>query len=288
MNFFKSLFVPAYMMFLMGLTGFALWNLTHGGPPLAWGGVMLTSAPLLMIIGYIVMTQSIARTSAHFPLVNLIGALGAALAVAGQLSNGGSFLPVDLAVGGWVGFLIYSYWYSGFAKRGSPQINLGSRLPNFTLMDTRGAKVTSASLTGRPTIFVFYRGNWCPLCMAQIKELAGRYKDISTLGVRVALVSPQPHENTIKLAKKYGVSFDFLTDRNNVAARALGIAMPWGVPMGMQMLGYQSETVLPTVIITDGNGLVVWAHETDNYRIRPEPDTYLQVLRDRGLVTAVS
>ena len=33
----------------------------------------------------------------------------------------------------------------------------------------------------------------------------------------------------------------------------------------MQLLGYDSDTVLPTVIITDQGGRILWAHETDNY-----------------------
>jgi hypothetical protein len=47
----------------------------------------------------------------------------------------------------------------------------------------------------------------------------------------------------------------------------------------MQMLGYDSDSVLPTVIITAQGGDILWVHETDNYRVRPEPATYLDVLR---------
>ena len=54
--------------------------------------------------------------------------------------------------------------------------------------------------------------------------------------------------------------------------------------MGMQMLGYDDDTVLPTVIITGRDGKIVWTHETDNYRIRPEPQIYLDVLRKHGVV----
>ena len=55
------------------------------------------------------------------------------------------------------------------------------------------------------------------------------------------------------------------------------------------MLGYDSETVLPTIIITNTNtkGHILWAHETDNYRIRPEPDTFLKVLREKQIATTV-
>jgi len=98
------------------------------------------------------------------------------------------------------------------------------------------------------------------------------------------MISPQTHKFTKGLAKKFDVSFDFLTDENNRAAQALGIASPNGLPMGMQVLGYDSDTVLPTVIITDTGGKILWVHETDNYRIRPEPETYLAVLRDNRVV----
>ncbi len=43
-----------------------------------------------------------------------------------------------------------------------------------------------------------------------------------------------------------------------------------------------SETVLPTVIITGTDGAVLWTHLTDNYRIRPEPSTFLEVLSANG------
>ncbi len=139
--------------------------------------------------------------------------------------------------------------------------------------------VTSAALTDKPSVWIFYRGNWCPLCMAQIREVADDYRRLEELGVRVALISPQPHRYTKSLAKKFDVTFDFLTDAGNRAAERLGIAHHNGLPAGMQALGYASDTVLPTVIITARGGEILWAHETDNYRVRPEPETYLSVLQ---------
>jgi peroxiredoxin len=90
--------------------------------------------------------------------------------------------------------------------------------------------------------------------------------------VRVVLVSPQPHRYTTSLARKFDVSFDFLTDDDNRAAEKLGIAHRNGLPVGMQALGYAGDTVLPTVIITAKGGEILWAHETDNYRVRLRTD----------------
>lgn len=288
MNFLKSIFISNFMMLAMGITVYAGWMLSQGGHPLAWAGVLLTTGPFMMVIGWLMMFKNVARTSAHFPFLILFGAVGSGLAGWAWYGQGASIVAPALAIAGWLGFVLYAVWYSSFGRMPSAKLKVGAPLPSFTVRDINGASVSSAKLTDRPAILIFFRGNWCPLCMAQIKELVKRYQDISALGARVALISPQPHRNTVGLAKKHGVQFDFLTDSGNAAARALGIGISHGLPVGMQMLGYDSETVLPTVIITDRNGKVVWTHETDNYRVRPEPDVYLEVLRCHGVVPAAS
>lgn len=289
MNLLKSMFISSYMMLATAIAGYAGWKLYEGGDPIGWGGAMLTSAPLMMVIGWMMMFKNVARTSAHFPVLNMLAVVGAGVSGWAWLAHGATPIAFGLAIIGLAGFVSYAYWFSSFGgRRPSAKLKVGSTLPVFTVKSASGAGVTSAQLTDRPAILMFYRGNWCPLCMAQIKELVGRYRDIEALGVRVALISPQPHANTVGLAKKFGVKFDFLTDEGNAAARTLGIDQSHGLPMGMQMIGYDSETVLPTVVITDENGKVIWTHETDNYRIRPEPDVFLEVLRRRVAVPAAA
>jgi len=278
----KSLFVSFYMTLVMVTTLFAAQSLISSQDYLTWGGVLLTTAPFLIVLSWIMIFQNVARTSARFPTLIVMGLIGVIFAVRGYVLGGSSLAPV-LAVGGFAGFLVYAYWYSSF-HRAASQLRVGQALPGFELRDTADNTVTSGSLTNKPTVWIFFRGNWCPLCMAQIKELVAQYQQLKELGVRVALVSPQPHRFTKGLAKRFDVPFDFLTDENNRAARLLGIAHPHGLPAGMQVLGYDSDTVLPTVIITDVGGKILWAHETDNYRVRPEPGTYLEVLRQTRVI----
>jgi peroxiredoxin len=288
MNLLKSIFISSYMVPAMVIAGYSGWMLEKGADPISWGGAMLTSAPLMMVIGWLMTFKNVARTSAHFPALNALAAAGVGLSGWAWVTHGASAIAFGLAILGWFGFLMYAYWYSSYGGRQpSAKIKIGSPLPSFTVKNASGATVTLAQLTDRPAVLIFYRGNWCPLCMAQIKELVSRYRDLEALGVRVALISPQPHANTVRLAEKFGVTFDFLTDQGNAAARTLGIEQSHGLPMGMQMMGYDSETVLPTVVITDQSGRVIWTHQTDNYRIRPEPDVFLEVLRrHRALLAA--
>lgn len=279
MNLLKSLFVSLYMMVAMVITVVAVRSLMATHDYITWGGVILVTGPFVLVFSRIMIFRNTARTSARFPILIVLGATGTLLASWGYVQGGSSLAPV-LAVAGLIGFLVYDYWYSSFNDRASSQLSVGNMLPEFELLDTSGSIVTSTSLTDKPAIWIFYRGNWCPLCMAQIKEIAGQYRQLQEFGARVALISPQPHKYTVALAKKFDVAFDFLTDKDNRAARTLGIDSPNGIPMGMQVLGYDSETVLPTVIITDAGGRILWAHETDNYRVRPDPDVYLAVLRE--------
>ncbi|MCH8135006.1 MAG: AhpC/TSA family protein [Proteobacteria bacterium] len=279
----KSIFVSFYMMAAIVITAIAGQSLWVTRDYLSWGGVLLVTAPFVVFLGRLMIFQNIARTSARFPTLIVLGIAGVVLASWGY-ARGGSLAAPLLAIVAWVGFVVYSYWYSSFGRQPSEQLQIGNSLPNFELTDVTGQNVSSSSFSDKPTIWIFYRGNWCPLCMAQIKELVADYKELQSRGVRIALISPQPHNNTIALAKRFDAPFAFLTDEGNRAAHALGISHPDGLPMGMQLLGYDSDTVLPTVIITDKGGRVLWAHETDNYRIRPEPGIYLAVLRENGIV----
>ena len=237
----------------MIITVYSTWAFLHSDQPLeqiSWIGPLLTSAPFMVLLSWLMISTSIARTSAHFPLLNGLGLLGVLIAGASFL-RGANVSALLIAIIGWLGFIIYAYWYSSFDRQANERLTVGQTLPQFQVKNIAGKIIDSSSLFDKATIWMFYRGAWCPLCMAQIKELAAQYQELQAMGVRVALIAPQPHKNTIKLSKQFDVPFDFLTDEANKAARTLGIENPQGLPMGMQMLGYDSETVLPTVIITN-------------------------------------
>lgn len=282
MNILKSMFVSMYMMVAMAIVVIAGRSLWQTGDYVTWGGVLLVAAPFMLLLSWIMVFKNIARTSAHFPFLTALATAGLALAIWGYFQGASVNAPI-LALVGWVGFVVYVYWYSSFGDRSSDSLEVGQDLPELEFRNVADELMSSKSLVDKAVIWIFYRGNWCPLCMAQVKELVGEYQEIHKLGVRVALVSPQPHKFTMSLARKFNVPFYFLTDEGNRAARALGIEHTDGLPTGIQVLGYDSETVLPTVIITDAGGKVIWSHQTDNYRVRPEPALYLQVLRDNGL-----
>lgn len=279
----NSLFV-AYFGAITAAACYAGWRLMQGGLTLGWLGVLLSTAPLVAYVSYALLSLRVARTSPRLPLIGAQAVLGAALAAYGALTSPAGWLPAALAAAFLLGFIWYAYSFAGFlGARPSRRLAPGQRLPDFVLHDSQGQTVTSALLFQRPMVLIFYRGNWCPFCMAQVKELAQRYREVEATGAAIAFISPQPQARSAALSQRFEIPARFLVDEGNALARALGIDSPCGIPTGLQALGYDSDTVMPTVVITAPGGRILWADETDNYRVRPEPDTYLGVLRREGL-----
>ncbi|MEO0981928.1 MAG: peroxiredoxin family protein [Pseudomonadota bacterium] len=274
----KSLLLTPALVVLSGVAVFALYQAATGGEPLAWAGVALAAAPLPAFVSYVMATEGTARTSANLPSALAAAAIGVALTLVGFAG----VLPVALAVGSFAALVWYVFVYSRFGRGRNAALQPGETLPDFTLEEADGAEVASSAFRGRPALFLFYRGNWCPLCMAQIKEVAAAYKRLAGMGVEVVLASPQPAGETAKLAKKFDVPFRFLVDRDLKAARALGIAAEGGVPAGVDAMGYGVDTVLPTVVAADADGRILFLDETDNYRVRPEPETFLAIFEQNA------
>jgi len=191
-------------------------------------------------------------------------------------------MPTAVALAAGLIFLMYVFWYSRFGRFDSSSLMVGSKLPEFSLKDLEGNQFDSSSLAGSPAVIVFYRGNWCPLCMAQIREIADRYREMTAMGIKVLLISPQSDEHSRELAARFDAPMTFLVDERNQVAEQLGIAIRNGVPLGIPG-GYEPDSVMPTVVVTSANGTILFSDQTDNYRVRPEPDIFLAILRRSGV-----
>lgn len=248
---------------------------------LVWWGALLVTLPIMTLFMRAMVLRDMARTSAQLPVVQGLALAGLALALIGSQNAADMDVALAEAIGGFVLLAIYIHWYSRLGRAKSEHLVVGNALPEFNLRDHEGVLVSSRNYHGAPALFVFHRGNWCPFCMGQIDELARRYQDLDELGVKASMISPQPMRKTSALSSRHNLDIDFMVDEGNAAARALGIEAKNALPMGLSLLGYATDTVLPTVIMTDAEGIILFADQTDNYRVRPEPDTFLRLFRER-------
>ena len=191
-----------------------------------------------------------------------------------QLASAAPLLAF-VALSGW---LAYVAWYSDLGDRSKDRIKLGKRLPTINLEDYDGNALSSSDWKGQKRLVIFYRGNWCPICTAQVNELGKFEKQFKELGVRITLISPQSHEKSRKHAKRVGMDYDFLVDVNNQAATQLGILQQGGLPKGFEVLGYETDVPKPTTFVVD-DGKVVFADLTTNYRLRTKPEDIIAALK---------
>jgi len=279
MKSIKSLFISLWLTVLGASAGWALWQLWQGAD-WRWLGVLASVLPALLFFGWLFALKP-PRTSANLPLLQGVTWLGLGLTVVANTLVGGCWISLSLSAVALAGLYLYIFWYSRYPRR--VQVETGALFPSVSLQQLDGQDIAIEAFRGAPLVLMFYRGNWCPLCMAQIREVAEQYQQLEKLGARVALVSPQPAGHSRELAAQFGVQFEFLVDRDNRAAQALGIVDRGNTPAGLEVLGYDSDTVMPTVYVLDADGRVLFAHLTDNYRVRPEPGLFLSVLAEAGV-----
>jgi peroxiredoxin len=243
---------------------------------LAWLGAAVATAALpLQLVGFYALRRG--RTSRNLTVTTVLASVATAVAVGASLFAGTPW-PAVVAILGLLTTQLYARWYSRLNRQHQASLEVGVRVPHFEVLDVDGTTVTSESFLGHPAAFVFIRGNWCPLCVAQVRELAASYQSLAARGIEVALISPQSLDETRALAERFGVAFRYLTDPGASAAASLGIRHIGGVPPGVTQLGYEADTVFPTVIVIDEAGTVVFSDQTDDYRVRPEPSLFIAAL----------
>ena len=285
-NILKSIFITSFIMFAIFIVFQSVIHIINHSFSYRYVGRLIVSFTIALLFINAMVFQNMARTSANLWYRTIIIILGFLIS-----TIGGGYYENNEIIGSspslilLIGWLIYVFWYSRFGQR-IHNFKVGSQLPYFELEDTNKNIISSKSFLGNPTILLFYRGNWCPLCMAQIKEISGQYKELESRSINMIMISPQPHHFSKSLVKKYNLNFKFLVDVDNKAAKHLDILHKNGLPAGMQLLGYKNDTVMPTVIITDKHGKIIFASLTDNYRVRPEPETFFKVLDESSKINA--
>lgn len=283
MNRLKSVFISLYMTLLAAGIFYSAFRIAIEGPTTPWMGLAIAS----IVPGAFFMRlflAPVARTSERLSWMPLMGFIAACIPA--TLAPNQPWALISALINGVVGPALYIRWYSRFGTRDNATLATGKRLPRFDLVDASGRRVTSKDLSKGTTLWLFFRGNWCPLCMAQIQEIAWDYQALAARGVRVCLISPQSEKNTQKLAKQFDVPMEFFTDPNNAAATALGILAKGGLPAGLQALGYDSDVPMPTALITRAGGEIIYSDLTENYRLRPEPQAFMAAIDAAGLGNA--
>ncbi len=167
---------------------------------------------------------------------------------------------------------------------------VGAKASGFELKDQTGHTVSSTELLSRGRLVVcFYRGRWCPFCVATLECMNLAYPAIQQAGAALVAISPQTVQQSFFMADQHKLRFPLLSDPHNEVARRFGLV--YGLPDDEKHIYRRSfvnlalangddtwELPVPATFVLDRDGTVLFASAKEDYRERPEPAEIVRVL----------
>lgn len=275
---FKRYFLTAFVAYNAVIMAVASYMVISKTGSQSWLGVMVAALQVVLFFGSLYLRKP-ARTTRLLGGITLI-IIGFTVYAAYKSMNyeGGNDSTPGFAFITCFGWITYLLWYSELERESSKLLKKGNKLPELLFQRPDASYVNSKDYHGAPTMYLFYRGNWCPICTGQIDEIYKNREKFKEKGMNVAFISPQKHSKSAKLAAKFNTDFDFLVDVDNKVATKLDILHKGAVPFGFEILGFKADAPYPTVIITNEKGKIIYLHDGNNYRIRPEVSELLNAV----------
>jgi len=159
-------------------------------------------------------------------------------------------------------------------------IEVGTTLPDAQVRNLEGEAVgLQALVAGKPSVLVFYRGGWCPYCTVQLQALRDAQGSLADLGYQLVALSPDKPEKLKESAETFELDYELVSDAEAHAAKALGIAFKvdadtislyrdYGIDLEKASGEAHHLLPVPTVILTDGEGKVVYVFSEADYKVR--------------------
>ena len=108
--------------------------------------------------------------------------------------------------------------------------------------------------------------------MAELQGLGAALSDAERAGIEVVAVSPDPNEQSQKLAEGLRLGYRFVADRDLAVSRSWGLVQPRGGPEGQ-------DVPRPATVVLDRDGVVRWFSVSRNLQVRPDPGDVLSAVR---------
>jgi peroxiredoxin Q/BCP len=108
-------------------------------------------------------------------------------------------------------------------ENASPELAVGSAVPDFELADANGKLVSSRDLTGKPYVLYFYPKDDTPGCTTQACGFRDALSRFARQGVQIIGVSPDSSSSHAKFRDKYGLNFSLLSDPEKELCKAFGV-----------------------------------------------------------------
>lgn len=159
---------------------------------------------------------------------------------------------------------------SGLPAR-QPAVSVGAIAPDFSAIDADGVAFRLSDLRGSPVLLKFFRGYWCPYCVAELKQLDESAQAFAALGIKLVALSADRVDELRPFARKQKWDITLLADPELVVHREYRIESRKFSPKR----GPFRDLAIPTTILIDRDGRVLWLDQTPDFRVRPQASMVL-------------
>ena len=153
------------------------------------------------------------------------------------------------------------------------QLEIGSRAPNFSLLNQDSQLVSLNSFRGQNSVLLyFYPKAMTPGCTTQACGIRDSIDQFERNGAKVLAVSPDTPDKLRKFVAKEALNFILLSDSDHVVAESYGA---WGLKkfMGKEYMG-----ILRYTYLIDINGRI--KHIMKNVKTKTHHKDSLQLILD--------
>jgi peroxiredoxin len=156
-----------------------------------------------------------------------------------------------------------------------PGITVGRPGPDFTVFEADGKPFRLSDLKGNAVLLKFYRGYWCPYCVAELEQLARFAPRFEELGVKLVAISSDTVDELRKFRVKHDWDIRLLADPSLAAHRLYNIASRNFAPKR----GPFRELAIPTTVLFAPDGRVLWYELSPDFRMRPQAEVVFDAVR---------
>ncbi|GAA4115296.1 peroxiredoxin-like family protein [Aquimarina addita] len=169
-------------------------------------------------------------------------------------------------------------------------LKTGDTIPKIILPNASNKLVSVQELLlDNKVILSFYRGGWCPYCNLELRALQNSQEKFKKLGAILVAISPETPDNSLSTLEKNNLSFEILSDVDNVISSAFNLTFTlpkdlveiynnFGINLEQSNGNKKNQLPIAATYIIDQNGTIIYDFIKEDYKERADPDKIIKNL----------
>jgi peroxiredoxin len=170
-------------------------------------------------------------------------------------------------------------------------LNVGDKAPDIQLNLGGELWPLSSVYAAGPVVLKFYRGGWCPYCMAELKHYKEMYDEVKKAGGQLIAITPDTSDMIQQNDITSNLPFDVISDEGHALAEQFGLVYDLdekvieqlkkdGIDLSVYQGNDDGKLAIPATYVIDQNGKIAFAYVDADYTKRASPEKVVKVIKE--------